>query len=53
MTNYLYVLRYSNLDLNCINKAFLCTYGQFVKEYSNIYNEIDYTVNKISYVDTR
>lgn len=45
-TKYLLTIRYEYLDIPCLNKSFLCTYSQFVKEYKAIYPEIDFAIPK-------
>lgn len=35
---------YDNIDLPCLNRSYICTHAQFVREYRPIYPEIDYNV---------
>lgn len=37
-------MRYSDLDLPCINRSFMCLHTQFMKEFKTIYPEINYNV---------
>jgi hypothetical protein len=44
---------YDNIDLPCLNRSYICTHAQFVREFRPIYPEIDYNVklkNK-NYID--
>ena len=39
-TNYLYTMKYINIDLPCLGKSYICTHAEFVKEYKSRYPEI-------------
>jgi hypothetical protein len=39
-------MRYEFLDLPCLNRSFLCTHAQYVKEYKPLYAEFDFNVPK-------
>ncbi len=39
-------MRYEFLDTPCMNRSFVCTHSQFVKEYKALYPEIDFAVPK-------
>jgi hypothetical protein len=41
---YLITFKYENLDLPCINGVFLCSLGEFLKEYKPIYPEIKFDI---------
>lgn len=46
-SNYLYTMKYINIDLPCLGKSYLCTHSEFVKEYKHRYPEI---VTVVSYI---
>jgi hypothetical protein len=37
-------MRYEYLDLPCLNKSFVCTHGEFVKDYKLLYPDIKYDI---------
>lgn len=39
-TNYLYTMKYINIDLPCLGKSYICTHAEFVREYKSKYPEI-------------
>jgi hypothetical protein len=39
-------MRYEFLDVPCLNRSFVCTHGQFMKEYKPLFPEIDYSTPK-------
>ena len=39
-------MRYEFLDLPCLNRSFLCSHSQFVKEYKPLYPEFDLSIPK-------
>lgn len=44
-SSYILTLLYSTIDLPCLNRSFVCTHNQLVREYQVLYPEIDYTVS--------
>lgn len=45
--NYLYTMKYINIDLPCLGQAYVCTHAQFMKEYKSRYLEIITVVSSI------
>lgn len=43
-TNYLYTQLFQQINLPCINNAYVCTFGQIKKEYSKIFPEINFAI---------
>jgi hypothetical protein len=39
-SNYLYTMKYINIDLPCLGKTYLCSHAQFIHEYKKHYPEI-------------
>ena len=43
-SNYIFTIKYDTLELPCLNRSFMCTHNQFVKEYRPLYPELNYDI---------
>lgn len=45
-SNYIFTIKYDTLELPCLNRSFMCTHNQFVKEYRPLYPELNFEIPK-------